>query len=881
MDRLTGRGQWRRVLGLGCLLCVLPWASAQDLQLDYRYPPPIWHTPVGLPGDWHKPLVDANGALIYDFGPGPYARASTFVSVGLAGDSLLAQAQTVRDPRVPIVRTEASWGGASVVSEAFSVVPRYDWTRDGDRYHREVSGEDPVAVRRLNGITSRVAWADPPGTVDPAFRNVAYGTNRPVDYQIRVAPGARKTVVLGFADPYRVEGHRVTRIMTLVAEGAEPQDLDVVNTVGQNQPAVVRLDAQDVDADGWLDVQVKASLSTVDGNVFLSALWVFGPDASIELAALIRGELSDQAEVYIDCGRDPQVSERGGRMDLLHAQIDGEAQPVVTVRTQRDLAYDAESGALLSFGTPYIVTSSRPASAEQTETGWRLLLPRGVREVTVAVSQPDHGSPARPEIPDVNAEKARLADFWRQEAGLPWDRLVVPDPAIQALFEGCVRVLYQLTERVDGDLQTQPGPSVYRGLWAANQPRAGRAMTHLGDPETARSSLAKTFSYQQDDGRLLILTPPSLLKETGISAHAILHHARLTRDRAFLKSYWPQLERAADWILRVRQLTTDPEALNYGLMPAGLADGGVGGIVPEYTTVQWGLLTIRGMAEAAQWMGRLDEAARYEAAFADFDAAFRRAVARDLKQDASGNWFVPIRMEFDSTRHIPQRGQTSFAYMVYPGQLFEKDDSLVEANMTMLRDAPMAEGLLLSTGWLDNGVQPFIEATRAGVWLYLGDVERTQRMLYAVGNHASPTHVWVEEQLPGTGRRRTTGDVPHSSGSAEFINLVRYIVALEDGDRLELLKGVPAEWLMPGAVLSADAIPTTFGELTLRVEVSEDGREARIQFDPLGDASATGGPVVHLSAFRDLGFQLPGGNVLPDTWGVDWGDGLDLELVKL
>jgi len=877
MDEL--RTSWRGLLLLGLIGCWMgvQAASAQDVHLDYRYQPPIWHTPIGLPGDWHKPLVDANGALLYDFGPGPYARASTFVSVGLAGDSVVARRQTIDDPRVPIIHTDTEWGRGRVVSEAFSVVPRYAWEADSEW---DDTVDHPFGtVRRINGVNSMIAWADPPGTVDPAFRNVAYGTNRPVDYRIRVAPGAAKTVVLGFADPYRVESHTVTRIMTLVAEGAEPQDIDVVNTVGQNRPAVVSFDAQDANLDGWLDVQVKANEATVDGNVFLSAIWVFRPDAGIELAALVRGELSDQAEVYIDCGRDPQLVGRGPRMDLLHAQVQG-GEAVVDVRTKRDLTFDAASGALLSFGAPYIFASPRVISAEETDTGWRLRLPASTRQVTVAVSQPDHGSSARSEMPDVQAEKGRLAEYWRREGGLPWDRLTVPDSAVQALFDGSVRTLYQLTERIDGDLQTQPGPSVYRGLWVSNQPRVGRALTHLGDLETARSSFAKTFSYQQDDGRILVLTPPSLLKETGIAVHSILLHARMTRDRAFLERYWPQLERAADWILQTRKLTTDPDALNYGLMPAGLSDGGVGGIVPEYTTNYWSLLAVRGMVEGAQWLGRLDEAARYDAEFSDFEAAFRRAAARDVEQDASGNWFLPIRMEFDSTKHVPQRSQTQFSHMVYPGRLLAKHDPLVEANMKMLYDAPIAEGLTLSTGWLDNGLQPFIEATRAAVWLYVGNVEKAQQMLYAVGNHAAPTHVWVEEQLPGTGRRRSTGDVPHSSAASEFINLVRYVVAIEDGDHLDLLKGIPASWLHPGAVLSADGIPTEFGELTLRVEVSEDGREARIQFDPIGDASLTGGPVVHLSAFRDLGFVLPGGTALPDSWGAAWGQALELVLVR-
>ncbi len=44
----------------------------------------------------------------------------------------------------------------------------------------------------------------------------------------------------------------------------------------------------------------------------------------------------------------------------------------------------------------------------------------------------------------------------------------------------------------------------------------------------------------------------------------------------------------------------NPEALNYGLMPAGLSDGGVGGVVPEFTTNYWSMLAIRNMADGVR-----------------------------------------------------------------------------------------------------------------------------------------------------------------------------------------------------------------------------------------------------------------------------------------
>ena len=854
---------------------------ADSARVDYRFNPPMWHTPLGLPGDWHKPLVNQDGALLYDFGPGPYARAATFVSVGNTQHSGVVRSQTIRDPRVPIVETRLtdSLSGSSLVVEAFSLIPDYDWVAENES---DQSGD----VQRLNGSTSAVAWAHPEGVVDRAFRSVAYGTNRPVRYRIRVAPSAAKSVVLGFADPYRKQGDRVTRVMSLDVEGSPLISFDVVNSVGQNVPAVVRFDAHDQDGDGWLDIAVRADPSTVDGNVFVSAIWMFASGRPIDEAALIRGTLSDDAEVYIDCGRDKRSPARGPRFDVLHARavagVGDQLIPLtVTVSTRRQLSYDEESGSLMFSGKPFVTAHPRAVAATNKDGVWTLRLPASTLEATVQVVAAGGADSNRGEsaLRDLTYEKDRLTTYWTDEAGLPYDKLVVPDSALQALLNGSIRAMYQLTEYVDGGLQSQPGPSVYRGLWASNQPRVGRALSYLGDSSTARASLSQTFSHQQDDGRILILTPPTLLKETGLSVHALHLHARITRDSTYLAHNWEHLRRAADWIIRAREESDDPASLNYGLMPPGLSDGGVGGIVPEFTSNYWSLLAIKDMARGARWLGRAEDAARYEAAFADYEAAFRRAAQKAYARDAFGNWFLPIRMEFDGDRHIPQRSQTQFSHMVFPGRLLDKDDPIVAMNLKMLADAPTAEGLVLSTGWLDGGVQPFIEATRAAVWLYVGDAERASRMLYAVANHAAPTHVWVEEQHPGSGRRRTTGDVPHSSASSEFISLVRYHLVIEDGESLHLLKGLPAAWLRPSAVARVNNLPTEFGRLRLELAVSDDGSRASIAGSLSGD-SLSGDFVLHLSAFREAGFSLPDGSSLPDTWGVARDSSLQFDLVR-
>ena len=68
------------------VLVLLLWSGPllSRYHVDYAYAPARWMTPICLVDDWQKSLVDDKGQLVYDFGPGPYARAKTVLSVRLA-----------------------------------------------------------------------------------------------------------------------------------------------------------------------------------------------------------------------------------------------------------------------------------------------------------------------------------------------------------------------------------------------------------------------------------------------------------------------------------------------------------------------------------------------------------------------------------------------------------------------------------------------------------------------------------------------------------------------------------------------------------------------------------------------------------------------------
>ena len=134
--------------------------------------------------------------------------------------------------------------------------------------------------------------------------------------------------------------------------------------------------------------------------------------------------------------------------------------------------------------------------------------------------------------------------------------------------------------------------------------------------------------------------------------------------------------------------------------------------------------------------------------------------------------------------------------------------------MAMLQSVE-AQGLVLDTGWLKDGIWNYFASFYGHAWLWLGSGGKAAETLYAFGNHASPLLVWREEQMPVGQGEQVVGDMPHNWASAEFIRLVRHSLILERGGELHLFEAFPPAWAKPGAVTKVKDILTEFGPVSL------------------------------------------------------------------
>jgi len=185
-------------------------AFCQNRTVDFKFAPANYLTAICLPDDWQKTLLSEKGALAYDFGPGPYAKPLTEITVGVKEKELRVSRQYLTEPRFPIVTTEFRNGGLTVQQQAFALIP--------DMLPLQTPSRINEKIRRLDGLNGCIDWAAPAGKIDPAFRNVAWGNNRPIRYRVKIAPGSKKRVAMGVCESYKPRAE--TRILELRVEGA-------------------------------------------------------------------------------------------------------------------------------------------------------------------------------------------------------------------------------------------------------------------------------------------------------------------------------------------------------------------------------------------------------------------------------------------------------------------------------------------------------------------------------------------------------------------------------------------------------------------------------------------------------------------------------------
>jgi hypothetical protein len=821
-------------------------AGAPNRTIDLRYGMPTWHQPLGIPGDWHKPMANERGALLYDFGPGPYVQGLTVVELGAEGAPLEFVSQTFADtPRVPVMRSRLRRGADTVELTTLNLAPTAPAVSEGRT----------PAYERLDGISGVPHWAQPAEGVSPEFRHVAWGNNRPIAYRLRVPVGSAKRVMLGFCESYKK--YLFQRTATMEVEGAATQAVDLALNAPHHAPQVFLFDARDENNDGWINLRVFAPQGQ-DPNSTLATIAVYPAGTTLNREELIAGSLAakDRAELRIACGR--EMSRQPTRTDLVHARYAGDLVPALFIKTKRPLVAGSD-GTVTFEGRPFLATQPAFTALTRTEQGWKASFPAGTREVSAWVFSGEAGpadATAARAVPVADAlveTRRRWGTF-----AIPFDRVTVGDSAIQAMHEAALRTLYQARETINGHTQFNASFTLYRGLWAADAVYITNLASHLGDSRAARETLDALFAHQLPNGIIDELHPQKIYRATAETIWAVVREAEISGDWSYAEKKWPQIVLGVSGIRGLREETLKhPGAAYYGMLPPGFSDGGILEIGSEYSSVYCTITGLLAAERLALKLGYTEEAGEVRQLADDFLDAFDKNRQRDQRRDTHGNLYLPVRVGLKGEDAIPQLTQWAFmdAHLNGEGWL-PSDHELVRGSLALLESVEK-QGMPVSMGWLPGGNWAGMGFFYAFQHLILGRPEKVADILYAGANHASPVGTWVEEQNLVGQPVKLAGDQPHNFAAAMMGHLPGAMLAYDRLDTLHLLGSVPAEWLKPGAVNRLDGWRTGAGTVTLALTVSADGQTANLQVQPVTRADKKIRIVLHTASLAGVGFSVP------------------------
>lgn len=434
---------------------------------------------------------------------------------------------------------------------------------------------------------------------------------------------------------------------------------------------------------------------------------------------------------------------------------------------------------------------------------------------------------------------AEVQRFWN---GFPLLRnaFQVPDPAVMDMVVALARNILQAREIKDNLPVFQVGPTCYRGLWIVDGHFFLEAAQYLGYGDDAMGGIGTLLKHVQPDGsiaRMLFHT-----KESGIAIATMIRQMELAGQDDHLEELWPTILNAVTYIegLRAQADALPADAPNHGLVPASFGDGGVGGDRGEYTTPVWMLFGLKEATAAAARLGYSADAARLRNDYETLLANFRAHVQKHQQFLPDGTPYLPPVYDDSGLHHWvpgypeeiqrhdqlqPESATWALLQTIWPGEVFAPDDPIVQNLLHLMDLVDDEEGVPATTGWLPyRAVWNYHASFAAHVWLYAGRPDKAVDYLYAFANHAAPTRVWREEQsLKSSHNGQLIGDMPHNWASAEFIRLVRHLLVFERGESLDLLPGLPEEWVYPGAVTELAQTPTRFGPVSLRMTVGEAG----------------------------------------------------------
>jgi hypothetical protein len=241
------------------------------------------------------------------------------------------------------------------------------------------------------------------------------------------------------------------------------------------------------------------------------------------------------------------------------------------------------------------------------------------------------------------------------------------------------------------------------------------------------------------------------------------------------------------------------------------------------------VLGLKEAAEAAAALGKQDDAKMFHDEYVDFKNCLHRSFQKTFQRKALYEGFIWYGAETAAEAEASGGGMyCDLGYpLSWPCATIDPHDPMWTATLRNADYQSQTSGSGLHGNW------PSIGMDRAISRLLRGEPDKTLDYFCAYTDTAGGTFCWGEAYYNAI----ACGDQPYNWADANWIILLRSLLAFEDGDRLLLTPATFRRWQQGERPIVANGLPTYFGKLDLKVQPSPDGKTIDYAFSvmPQGD----------------------------------------------
>lgn len=444
----------------------------------------------------------------------------------------------------------------------------------------------------------------------------------------------------------------------------------------------------------------------------------------------------------------------------------------------------------------------------------------GRNKATLAIATVPMDFDKTPRASDFDSQKAKCRATWENLLSKAM-RVEVPEPIVNAAWKSTIIGNLLLLR---GDHMNYSAGNQYATMYEAESGDAVRAMLLWGMNDEGRKMIPPLLDYG--------VNPGLRFHDAAFKLQLLAHHYWLTRDAKFF------LEQKPRWSKCVEILTREREASN-GLLPREAYCGDEADKVFSLNSNANGWRGLRDVALVLEQIGEVAEAKKIKIVANKLHQSILAAVEKSERRDTQST-FIPIALfgEEKPYEMITATRRGAYWNLLIPYILGSEIFAGTERETSILRYIEEHGGLCMGmirfhqhSGLFANedGLDDLYGLRYVDALLRRDEPERAIVSFYGKLAQGMTRNTFLSAE--GTGLRPLDGFgrpmylPPTCSGNALFLWHLRSMLVQDydldhngEPESLRLLFATPRRWLENGKAISVENAPTSFGEVSIRVE---------------------------------------------------------------